>query len=247
MRLELEFELLKPELPQDHKSIWISYLKNVMSTCNDGKFFDEFFAEKKSKDYCFSMIFSKPKYKDKKILLQGNHIKMIFSASDHNLTGAKFYMAFIENKGELFALPNKNFAMLKSIRKLEEQEIQCNRILIKTVVGGGLLIRKHDRQTNTDQYYTYKDDGFVKQAKEILSHQAKLAGFSNDVAGSINIKPIDCKKIVVLQYGIYVDVTKGMFILEGTPELLQYYYQAGLGSKHSMGYGLIDIVAQDRL
>ena len=247
MRLELEFEILKPELPQDNKSIWLSYLKNVMSICNDGKFFDEFFVEKKTKDYSFSMIFSKPKYRGKKIILQNHQIKMIFSASDTNLTGAKFYTAFIENKGELFALPNKNYIMLKSIRKIEEQEVQSNKLLIKTVVGGGLLIRKHEHQTNTDKFYTYLDDEFVKEAKEILSYQAKLAGFSNDVANSVNIKPIDCKKIVVLQYGIYADVTKGMFLLEGNPELLQYYYQAGLGSKHSMGYGLIDIVAQDRL
>lgn len=245
MRIELTFELDRPELIKDNKSIWISYLKHVISKCNDGKYYEKFFSGTNPKDYSFCLIFSKPKYVGDKIFLDHNLVKMIFSASDKQKTGLIFYAAFIANKGKRFRLPDENSMILKSIRQVKEKVIIQNRIMIKTVVGGGLVVRDHNKATNKDKYYTVDDHDFVEQANTILSLQAKQAGFSNRISENVKIEPIDCKKVVVKQYGIYIDATKGIFLLEGDKELLKYFYQAGLGSKHSMGYGLIDIVTQD--
>lgn len=245
MRIEIVFELNKAEILKDNKSIWISYLKNIISQCNNGKYYERFFSGTNAKDYSYSLIFSKPKYVGDRIILENNIIKMIFSASDKNKTGLIFYSAFIANKGKEFRLPNGNSMILKSIRQIREKIITNNKIMVKTVIGGGLVIRDHNKITNKDKYYTVDDDNFVKYANAILSLQAKQAGFADRICKNVKIEPIDCKKVVVKQYGIYIDVTKGVFLLEGDKELLNYFYQAGLGSKHSMGYGLIDIVTQD--
>lgn len=245
MRLELVFELEKPQIIVDNKSVWISYLKHVISNCNDGKYFNLFFENSIQKNYSFATIFSKPKYEENIIKLADNTVKMIFSASDKEKTGLIFYSAFIANKNKMFLMPDNNKMILKTIRQIKEKTITSSKILIKTVVGGGLVVREHDKVANKDVYYTVEDECFEKEAKKVLVYQAEKAGFSKKIAEEINIVPIDCKKIVVKQYGVFIDVTKGVFLLEGNPDLLQYYYQAGIGSKHSMGYGLIDVIAQD--
>ena len=245
MRIELLFQLEKPELPKDNKSTWISYLKHVISQCNDGKYFDRYFSQKRSKDYSFGLVLSKPVFGDEKIILSDTNIKMIFSASDKNKTGMIFFSAFIGDKGKKFRMPDGNAMVLKSIRLLKEKVITSRQIIVKTVVGGGLVIREHDRSSNKDIYFTVNDDQFVEKANNTLKIQSKEAGFSDEISDTLNIQPLNCKKVVVKQYGVYVDVSIGLFQLEGDEELLQYFYQAGLGSKHSMGYGLIDIVSQD--
>ena len=245
MRLELTFELANASLPKDNKSIWISYLKYAISQCNNEKYFEQYFLGTNIKDYSYSLLLPKPKFTHEKVFLANNTVKMIFSASNRKKTGLIFYAAFIAMKNKCFKLPEGNSIVLKKIIQMKEHQIVSHRILVKTVTGGGLVIRVHDKDSNRDQYFTPENENFTDVAKEILSYEAKLAGFSERIANTIDIIPIDCKKIVDKQYGIFLDLTKGVFILEGDPELLQFYYQAGLGSKHSMGYGLIDVIAQD--
>ena len=167
MRLELLFELEKAELPKDNKSIWISYLKDVLSHCANGQFYDKYFSDSKSKDYSFSVILSKPSFLNEKIILEDNYVKMIFSADDRHKTGLIFYSAFIANKNKRFLLPDKNAMTLKSIRNLQEHEIVNRQVVFKTVTGGGLVIREHHREKNKDQYYTYEDKEFEVQAERV--------------------------------------------------------------------------------
>ena len=244
LRLELEFELKKPELPKDNKSIWISYLKKVLTDCNNGKFFNLYFSDGKMKDYVYSIIFTKPEFLKDKIQLGDTKVKMIFSADDRRKTGLIFYSAFIKNKNVQFRLPNKNIMVLKKINHIYEELITNTKVIFKTITGGGLVIREHDKKRNKDIYYTFEDKNFSEHANNIIRAQALEAGFSQSVSNHINILPIDGKKVLVKQYGVYIDVTVGKFLMEANQDLLQYFYQAGLGSKHSMGYGLIDVVSQ---
>ena len=62
---------------------------------------------------------------------------------------------------------------------------------------------------------------------------------------AIEFTPIQCRKVLVKHWRVFVDATCGVFELHGKPELLQYFYQAGLGSKHSSGFGMLEIVAED--
>lgn len=232
-------------MPKDNKSIWISFLKNVLSKCNKGKFYESYFSETNSKDYTFSILLSKPKFVGEKVLLENNQVKMIFSADDRNKTGLIFYAAFLEAKNRKFPLPEGNAMSLKRIRQIREQLITSSKVVFRTVTGGGLVVREHDREKNRDKYYTYKDLGFDKQLKQVLKIQAKEAGFSENLVEDLIMKPIQCRKVVVKNYGVYIDVTVGIFRIEGNPDLLQYFYQAGIACRHSMGYGLLDIVAQE--
>ena len=157
MRIELLFELEHAELPKDNKSIWISFLKNVLFSCNKGKFYDRYFSGTNVKDYTFSVILSKPQFGGEKILLEDRWVKMIFSADDRNKTGLIFFAAFIQAKKRKFPLPDGNLMVLERVRQLREQLITSSKVVFRTVTGGGLVVREHNKETNKDKYYTLKN------------------------------------------------------------------------------------------
>ena len=244
MRLELRFLLKYPSLPVDNKRIWISFLKNCLSKSGDGKFYKKYFEGTLAKDYTFSMILPNPIFRDNSIAIDKKSLKMMFSADDRKKTGLIFFQAFIQAKGKEFPLPDGNAIKLEKIIQIPEKLITSDRVVFRTTVGGGFVIRSHNKETNKDRFYSFKDEGFSSQMKEVLKYQAVNAGFKEEDGEKVEFEPIRCRKVLVKQYGILVDCTCGVFELHGNPELLQYFYQAGLGSKHSMGYGMLDILSE---
>ncbi len=243
--MELLFELEKNELPKDNKSIWISLLKNIMSSYAEGRFYNRYFTGVNQKDYTFSIILTKPKFVGEKILLENNQVKMIFSADDRRKTGLIFFAAFIQAKKRKFTLPEGNAMTLNQIQQLRETLITSHRVMFRTVTGGGIVVRKHNQETNQDKYYTFEDEGFEENFKRTLRMQAEQAGFSGELAEKVRMVPVKCKKVLVKFYGRYIDVTVGIFQLDGNSDLLQYFYQAGLGARHSAGFGLMDVIRQE--
>ena len=75
----------------------------------------------------------------------------------------------------------------------------------------------------------------------------RQAGFSEDEINKIKVSPIQCKKVVVKHYGRYIDITTGMFEIQANNEILQYFYDQGIGSRKSAGFGMIDLITQDLL
>lgn len=244
MRLELSFSLKYPKLPVDNKRIWISFLKNCLSQSGDGRFYHQYFEGTPNKDYTFSIVLPTPEFQENIITLEKNNLKMIFSADDRKKTGLIFFQAFLQEKGKKFPLPDGNAMKLEKIIQIPEKLITSDRVLFRTTVGGGFVIRSHNKETNKDRFYSFRDEGFSEQMKEVLKYQAVNAGFKEEDGEKIEFEPIRCRKVLVKQYGILVDCTCGVFELHGNSELLQYFYQAGFGSKHSMGYGMLDVLSE---
>lgn len=246
MRLELLFEIEKTEILKDNKSIWISFLKKNLKQASEGQFYERYFGGTRMKDYTFSVVLPSPRFLDEKIILGGNQIRLLFSADDKNRTGLIFFHALLLAKQKRFPLPEGNAMTLKKVRQVSEKLITCEKVMFRTIVGGGLVVRDHNKETNKDKFLTFMDEGFDKQLSEILKIQAENAGFSGKIGEKVEFQPIQCKKVLVKQYGIFVDATIGIFTLKGDPDFLQYLYQAGMGSKHSMGYGMLDVIAQKK-
>ena len=76
MRLELQMELLKPEIDIDYRRIIISYLKFALEHCEGGRFFEKFYKNRDNivKDYCFSTVFSKPRFTKEKIYFDNKKV-----------------------------------------------------------------------------------------------------------------------------------------------------------------------------
>ena len=131
---------------------------------------------------------------------------------------------------------------LRNVIRRNEALIAESSVIFRTSLGNGLCIREHDRETNRDKFFTCEDPEFKKKTEEILKIQARLAGYPESMVQTIKFTPIQCKKVLVFFYGRYVDVTTGVVQLEGEPELLQYFYLSGAGSKHSAGFGQLNIL-----
>ena len=82
-----------------------------------------------------------------------------------------------------------------------------------------------------------------------------MAGFYKKQYEDIKVEPVDCKKIVVKHYGIFIDLTVGILKISGdmaftignstkTRNALQYLYQSGAGSHHATGFGSLNVIRQ---
>lgn len=245
MRFLLTLAVKKNRFPIEYRRVILSYIKNALTSCNNGKFYDDFFGEVKQKDYCFSVIFPKAKFANDEIQIENNEIKIIFSSDDKNKTGLKLFSAFIGQKNISFPLENDNSMILKSIKNIKREEILNDRAIFKTTLGSGICVRDHDRETNKDKYYIYSDKEFREKLKFVLKNELINAGFSESQADNISINPIQCKKAVAKHYKRYIDITLGMIEISGNRFVLQYLYDTGIGSRKSAGFGMVDLVTQD--
>ncbi len=244
MRVELEFDLAQPTISRDYRRIVLSWLKTALTNCNNGKYYDRYFGGIQSKDYSFAVVFPSPFFSKENILLEEPRLKIIFSADDRNKTGLIFFSAFLGMKNQRFPLQNGNRMVLRRISQRSEQLIVEPDVYFRTCPGNGLCIRVHDRDSNRDRYVTYEDNDFRERTVEVLKTQANLAGYPRFMTEDLDIEPIQCKKVLVYHYQIYIDTTVGVFKMHGNPDLLQYFYAAGIGSRHSCGFGMVSVLKQ---
>lgn len=247
MRFTLTLEMKKNIFPIEYRKLILSYIKNALSECNSGKYYDSFFKDTIQKDYCFSVILPKAKFNKTHIELEGNEIKILFSTEDKKKVGFILFSAFIGQKNKAYPLEDNNFMMLKNIKNEKEEEILNSKAIFKTTIGSGICVRDHDRESNKDIYYVYSDKEFKEKLQVILRNEVVKAGFREEKANEIKINPIQCKKVVVKHYRRYVDVTTGIFEIQADNRILQHFYNVGLGSRKSAGFGMIDLVTQDLL
>ena len=75
-----------------------------------------------------------------------------------------------------------------------------------------------------------------------IREQVKTADISVELVNTLKITPIKAKKVVIKFYEKQIECSTGIFELDGDVELLEYLYKAGVGSKHSAGFGMFQIV-----
>lgn len=245
MRFALTLELEKKNFPIDYRRLILSYIKNALSKCNNGKYYEKFFKDTIQKDYCFCVALPKVKFNKNYIQLESNEIEILFSTEDKDKTGFILFSAFIAQKNKPYPLENDNFMTLKNIRNRKKEEIVNSKAVFKTAIGSGICVRDHDRKSNKDIYYVYTDKEFREKLKVVLNNKLIKFGFATDEIDEIKVNPLSCKKIVVKHYGKYIDVTTGMFEIQANNKILQYLYNSGVGSRTSSGFGMIDLVTQD--
>ena len=247
MKFSLILELKKQVFPTEYRRVILSYIKNAILKCNEGKYYDNFFKDTEQKNYCFSVILPKSTFGREEIILGENQIEILFTADNNEKTGFILYSAFINQKHKVFPLPNNNFMTLKSIINKNRKEITNTRAIFKTTLGSGICVRDHNKETNKDTYYVYYDEAFREKLGVVISNQLLRVGFSKEEAEEVRVNPIQCKKVVVKHYRRYIDITTGIFEIQANKKVLQYFYDSGIGSRKSMGFGMIDLVTQDLL
>lgn len=98
MRFSLTLELKEASFPIEYRAVILSYIKNAILKCNNGKYYDKFFKNTNQKDYCFSVVLPKSKFDKEKIELENKEIRILFSTGNSKKTGLILFNAFIKTK-----------------------------------------------------------------------------------------------------------------------------------------------------
>lgn len=241
MRVIVSLELEKPQLPKDYRPIFVSFLKNVLTTYNKDlaqKYYNE--NDPIMKSFTFAVLFRKPAFTEKTITLQDTQISLILSS--HDLKDSMIlYNAIITNQKTNFPLPEQNNMKILDIKIPRFSEIKTTQTIIKMI--SPIAIRQHDKETNKDIYLDYNSENFSEETAKIISWQLKNANLNENLTNGFSITPVMPKRTVVTSFNCNINANLGVYKLTGHPDLLNFLYLGGIGSRRNQGFGAFNIIA----
>lgn len=247
MRFYLEVEVEKNELPLEIRRVVLSMIKLSLSSTADGRFYNRYYDGNTpiKKDFTFSIYMKGAIFTKQKIELSEKTFKVFFSADDKNKTGLILMNTFLMKKNNKFPLENNNYLKIKNVVQINQDLIFNSEITVRTFAGSSIVVREHNRENNKDRYFTIEDKDYNEKLTDIIRIQARLVGFCEEDVLNINMKALEgCKKVLVKHYGSFIDCTVGSFSISANPDILQYLYDAGAGSRSNSGFGMLNLVSQ---
>jgi len=237
MRFKLYFELENSNMPIDYRRSILSFIKLSLSNYGD-VYLRKFYNEKDNiiKNYTFCTFFKNPHFESDKIIIKDKKFEITMSIEDYE-TGIIIYNSINNQKYKKFSI-YQNSWILQNISMINEKEIKSEDIIVKFL--SPLCVRS--RVNNKDFYYSYLYKEFEEILKINIIEQLKITNFSKEIVDDFKIIPIDAKKVIIKNYEKQLECSTGIFKLHGNVELLNYLYKAGLGSKHSLGFGMFQVI-----
>lgn len=237
MRYKLYFNLENSKMPIDYRRNIISYIKLSLSEYNED-YFKKYYNEKDNiiKSFSFSVFFKKPQITSEEIIVEDKKFELNITIEDYE-TAIILFNAFNRQLHKKFSI-NQNSWTLQNIAMMMEKEVKSNSVDIK--FQSPLCVRS--RQNNKDYYYSYEHKEFEEMLKVNIRQQLKITNFSEDVVDSFKITPIEAKKVVIRFYEKQIECSTGKFNIKGDKKLLEYLYKSGVGSRHSAGFGMFQII-----
>jgi CRISPR-associated endoribonuclease Cas6 len=237
MRLELEFKVEERILPKDYRREILSFFKMSLEKY-DSEIFKFFYDNAEQKDFTFATYLPIDYFESNKILLKEDRFKVFFSV-ENLIEGVHFYNAFVLMKNKPFIYGKEKKFTLTGIRKVQDKKINREMIIVKA--KSPILIRERLEEKNKDWYYLITEEKGRSILKKNILFNLKDK-FSEESLKNLEIIPIDVKKSIVDFYGAKIQGSSGTFVLRGEKKLLQHFYDSGLGSKKSSGFGYLEIV-----
>lgn len=237
MRFKLYFKLENEIMPIDYRRSILSYIKLSLMEYGE-EYLKKFYNERENiiKPYTFSVFFKNPKITQDEIIVENKEFEINFSVSAYE-AAVILLNSFNHQKLKKFSI-NKNSWTLKSISLLPEKKISTNNITIKFL--SPLCAR--GREDNKDYYYSFKHKEFENILKINIKEQIKITDFPEAIVHNLKIVPVNAKKVIIKFYEKKMECSTGTFVLNGDIELLNYLYQSGIGSRHSAGFGMFQII-----
>ncbi len=241
VQILIKLELNKPELPKDFRPFFVSFIKSNLSDYGE-EFFDEFYKNRDNimKKFTFGVRMNRPKFVGNVIQLGGNVISFTLSTADMK-EAMILYNAILKNKLKGFPLEHQNSMKIMAVKILPHNKINSNEILIKML--SPMVLREHSRETNIDRYVDCTCEDFADMAKKIVQAQLSIFAMDGNLLHGFTIVPVMPKKTVVTAFKYHIDVSLGVYKLTGQPELLNFLYHAGIGSRRSQGFGMFEVLA----
>ncbi len=142
----------------------------------------------------------------------------------------------------------ENMLSVSSIAVMKRKEIRANAVRIKciTPIVNYTTFTTPEGKKKTHFYSPFEAEFTELTANNLRKKWTSL--YQKDCPYSINIKPLfqGNKNEKILYFGTGEDKTlvkgwMGYYALTGEPEILNFAYDACLGSKNSQGFGMVEI------
>ena len=242
MRLKFTLELENETLPIDFRRKIVATFKNALSQY-DSDYFEALYGKGKvtNKDFTFSVYFIPPtKMDNETVTVESKRLIVNFSTADANM-GIQFYNALTRQKFKAFSLSDINEIKLVNIQMEKERTITGNSATF--TIQSPIVIRDHNDE-GKDWFFLLEDDNAIDILKRNLKTELKDK-FDRDISYDIDALEIEIlkfKKVVVKSYNLNIPCSLGTIKMQGEQYLLKYLYDRGVGSRRSMGFGMLNLV-----
>lgn len=145
--------------------------------------------------------------------------------------------SYIENHG--VELGDNNYTDVDTF--VGAYEIENDAVQIKARMP--IVAYSTDERTRHTYYYTPEEYGFYELT--CLNALKRYKNARPDADADIQLVPEAVHtddKVITTYKGIIIEGWKGNYMMYGTPELLDYLYQTGLGAKNAQGFGMFDVI-----
>nr|WP_281415013.1 CRISPR-associated endoribonuclease Cas6 [Fusibacter paucivorans] len=186
----------------------------------------------------FAMYMPIADIKVEHIELRAPKMSVTLSTPDLSM-GIMLHNALLKQEGHTYVY--KTYEMtLEPLKILNTPTIFSQRIRAKTL--SPILVRMKT-EDNRDIYLTNNAPEFVQRLNEIVEARIRILEptlLNAYQSTGIIIETSQLKKVVVKHYGQTIDGNRGIFEIASSPEILNFIYQSGLGSRCNFGFGCFE-------
>lgn len=237
MRMQMVFQLERPELDIEYRRAFLSLLKKSFQQASETVYQKLYETGTTMKPFTFGVYLERPEFRDNKVFLGSREITLNFSTSETTL-GIYFYNFLVKNRFVPYPLAEGNSLSRPRFRMVKEQRITSSEMVFKTLTP--FLVRDHDRAEGKDMYLSKEDQKFVSQLEWSLGNMVEVLMGRKE---SVKVEPVKLGgNIPIMHYGQRVDGYTGIIKMTGSPEVLAFIYQCGCGSRRSEGFGYLEVV-----
>ena len=236
MIITIDSELKNPELPIDFRPAFVSLIKAALSKHSNDLYLNWYGDQTgKSKSFTFSVYLPDAQFTKEKVHLRGEFIKWQISTAELS-DGIDLYNALLEFKTRH---PLKYGNAITVTKCAIQNTTPISESEIKIRFKSPLIVRDH-KSDNIDKYLTYDDIDFEQMFKIVVENQLHADNIESNF--DVKLVPVSPKKTVVKVFGMHMRASYGVYLLQSDPQLLNYLFQAGLGSRRNLGFGMFEIV-----
>lgn len=241
MRFGIEILLENEKIVKDKNKIMLSLIKHCYSSY-DKEYYNDLYEKypNKRKSFTFSTYMGDCKFLRDEIFIPNKKIYLNFSTKNLK-DGIAFYNALLTNKGKIFPIKN-NKMKIERINMLAEKDIYSNEAIMKTM--SPIVVRFHKGDNKKTWYYSLNDEKGRDIFMQNLRYQL-IEEFGEDRSldiEEVRVEVLCNKEVKVKNYRIEVLSNICKIKVIAKPYILDYLYKSGIGSKKSLGFGMMELV-----
>jgi len=139
-----------------------------------------------------------------------------------------------------------NHVKLANMNVPPEPEIQSSELIgMLSPMTVYSTLKTHDGRSKTYYYSPFEDEFSQLIESNLKKKYSLIYGTEPNESQTVSIEPVkvDKRSEKILKYkGTVIKAWRGVYTIEGDPELIKVGYDAGLGSKNSQGFGCFKFI-----